>query len=235
MLNVDEIEAELTKSKTAASVEAKVTVGTWIKAWNFCKHYWEKTKRFLSRLPIIGPIFDCKWDDHLAAFKETSFNVIFATMPIWLTAVIRYPYNLPQASTQNLFNEDIFFKLIIDGIGNGELYVLSTSILAPILFLTWLEPKPSAKKFPAKFSIGLSVIIVLIVSASSFAATKVNQNNMNQDYMLIISSVLALAALILRYLSTVYDKYLIVQNRPNPFNEGENELLAEVNIQRNAS
>lgn len=185
-----------------------------------------KFRAKLTKLPVFGPLFNCSDPQiHIDSFTEIFYTFFFATVPIWLGAVLGYGY----MSTITTAEEPLsIVHLLKNGIGGGELFIISTSLLAPVLFSMWQDPK-DAKPFPSKISIGLVVVLIMFLSTGFFSAAKANPMP-NKSYLLSMSIVVFIAALVIRYLSLVYHKDRI----QNPdYKYSENQLQHEMIARRN--
>jgi len=80
---------------------------------------------FARGIPLLGGLVDCSWQDHWESLRQTAVIVLLSTTPIWLGAVIVYSFgvNLEFAS---------FKDALQNTAGNGELFMYSTALLAPV-------------------------------------------------------------------------------------------------------
>lgn len=182
-----------------------------------------KLKLQFSKIPLIGPLVECKKEDHWAAFTETFLNGVFSTLPFWLAAIVGYLYKLPK-HINNFIDLELFQSLLEDSVSNGELFIFSTSILAPIMFLTWLDLK-GTRTIPAKLSLGTVALLTMLLCTGLFSALKANPD-VNEDFILYLSSWLALIALIITYIGTVYHKYR--QGSPELLKDDEKDFVVQL-------
>lgn len=216
MLTEDELEKRLNRN----SVEEKEN--------NVICESQTKLKRcvnFLSGLFLIGPLFLISDKQvHKDTFSEISYTILFATSTIWLGAILGYGYIAVGEA-----DKAALIPLFVKGISKGELFIISTSLLAPVLFSLWQDPK-GADPFPSKISIGIVSVILMFISSAFFGANMASPIS-NKSYMLCVSVVVFILAFILRYLSTLYHKNRIA----NPdFRASEKSLQAQLQASRSS-
>lgn len=186
------------------------------KAVLWCHEFPKKLKVKISKTPLFGPLIECKKEDHWAAFTETFLNCVFSTLPFWLAAIVGYLYQLPKDIQEHFFDFSIFQGLLEDSVKNGELFIFSTSILAPVMFLTWLDLK--GRSIPSKLSLGTAALLTMLLCTGLFSALKANPS-VNESFVLYLSGWLASIAILLTYIGTVYHKYR--QGSPEQLKEAE--------------
>ena len=192
-----------------------------ISYWDICLR---KLKLQFSRIPLFGPLVECKKEDHWAAFTETFLNGVFSTLPFWLAAIVGYLYQLPKNVKDHFINPEIFQALLEDSVKNGELFIFSTSILAPIMFLTWLDLK-GTRTIPAKLSLGTVALLTMLLCTGLFSALKANPS-VNENFILYLSGWLAFVAIIITYIGTVYHKYR--QGSPELLKDDEKNFVDQL-------
>lgn len=157
--------------------------------------FWAKLTSLFAKTPLFGGLVDCTWSDHRETFGQVLLVLVFATAPIWLAALVVAelgPQASPGAFTQGMYA----------AVANGELFMYSTSLLAPVLWMALSDPK-GARVFPSKtMHIVLIVIIDMIASVSFGLITSHSQTN--QQLMSRLSAYLFAISVILLYLGTVY-------------------------------
>lgn len=160
------------------------------------KRRWNSLAAELEGFPLLGGLLRCQLSDHLAALKEFSINVVFATATFWLTAVLlRYRKDGPADWS------DAFYQTFM----NGELFIFCVSLLGPIFYVALEEPSWAKQQFPGKTWHATLVALLALLCAALFAATRVS-NNMNLEDLVVLSIYLALAACGFRYITIVYNK-----------------------------
>lgn len=215
MLTEDELEARLNQNKIEEKEEKEISENQ------------SRTKRcinFCSEFFLIGPLFLINDKQvHKDTFSEIFYTILFATSTIWLGAILGYGYLA--AGTE----QAALIPLFVKGISKGELFIISTSLLAPVLFSLWQDPK-GADPFPSKISIGIVSVILMFISSAFFGAN-IASPILNISYMLDVSVIVFILAFILRYLSALYHKNRIA----NPdFRASEKSLQAQVSATRNS-
>jgi hypothetical protein len=145
----------------------------------------------LSKIPLFEGLPDCTGDNFFEAFKEVFSNTLFSTMPIWLSFVW-----FVWKSTE--------FNLAIHNIlGHGELFMYSTSVLAPIFYTIFKKVDPNrTKKFPGAFSHIILVTVIFVTCSFAFGAIRSDQ--MVTEVLFSWSIWLYAISLSLIYLATVY-------------------------------
>lgn len=161
----------------------------------------------LSKTPLFGHLLLVNSEDLWAAFEETFIYIILATMPFWLGAIITYGYNLQISIVDGkIIDLNLFLSLLKKSLNNGELYILSSSLLAPAILLTWHETQKNKNDLPSKKAVGFTILIVMVICTSLFSAQKANPNQ-NVDFIFFVSGSLAILSLILRFTAVAYSKY----------------------------
>lgn len=216
----------MTEQEQAESSSMEMT--RWEKLMRAIDASTKKIRLWLSKVPILGHLAECKTEDHKASFNEVFYNVAFATMPFWLGASLGTVFQSVSTATDQPYGLSMFTDLLVKSIGNGELFVFSTSILAPVMFMILQDPKGS-KEFPSKLAVGFLTVLTMIFCAAFFSALKVKPEA-NRELIFFVSSSLAALSLILRYLATVYHKYR--QANPDELKKGEKDFADELMAHR---
>ena len=47
-----------------------------------------RVRSVLRRIPLVGPLADCRWPDPGETFKQVAITVVFGTAPFWLGALL---------------------------------------------------------------------------------------------------------------------------------------------------
>jgi len=154
-------------------------------------------KNTLRKLPLIGGLIDCRWIDHIEAFKEFFINLVFSAMPIWLGGMIIY------AMDKSI--EKSLWKAVVNTFFQGELFMYAAAMVAPIMYMA-LKPEKNAPNFPGQ--IGHIVIISLIgVTSAVFFALQRTGVWLDMQFIFPMSVFLYISSLFLLYLATVYRNY----------------------------
>ncbi len=136
---------------------------------------------------------DCRIVDHWSALGEFFLNVIFSTAPIWLGGLFIF-------IDTSVDNRRIWESVILT-INNGELFMFSTAMVAPILYMA-VKTEKGMPTFPGQLSHISLIVIVGLACSGLFAAARVGK----PDPVLIlnISILLYSVSLLLLYLAMVY-------------------------------
>lgn len=155
-----------------------------------------------SKVPLIGPLFYCRWTDHAACLKEISISLAFATGTFWLTAI--FLLSLKASSAMN------YLELLHTTVKNGELFIFAVGFLGPILLITAEDPV-EARPFPGRTWHIFAFIILGILAAGFHSQIKAAQfaehlDIFNETFLLHASMLIGGAAVVLRYLAVLYRK-----------------------------
>lgn len=151
---------------------------------------------YWSRIWLIGTIFKTSRATHAAAFYEFMYLLLWSILPFALGTLVLYV-------TASDPNKDIF-ELSLHTFQNGELLIFTISMLAPILYLTLHDPE-QAEPFPHKLPISTIVALVIVTCASLFSLLKASSVK-DLPFVIGLSVVLTIVALVFRYLAIVYHK-----------------------------
>ncbi len=135
--------------------------------------------------------------DHMNALSESATAFVLSTLPIWLGATVL----LYRSTSRNTFWSECLVT-----IGEGQLFLVSTTLLSPVVYKILSEIKNDAH-FPARRSIGCLTIVILLVDAAFFTlqlAVRTPNNPMNTTWST-VTFVISIAVL---YISTVYASYV---------------------------
>lgn len=122
----------------------------------------DKFRYYFKKLPLIGGLADCTIIDHFNAIKELLLTIFFSTLPILIALLVDH-YTKDHGIIQSLNGS----------IGNGELFLYSTSLLAPV-FYTVMNERGEIKTYPGKSSAIWVYIIIMGISATIFALQRAN-------------------------------------------------------------
>jgi hypothetical protein len=169
----------------------------------------QKTRNFLRRFPLLGPLADCSWSDHAETIKQVAITLLFGTAPFWLGALLFKALS----SDQNLTIMSAFWSTV----WGGELFMCATSLLAPIFWIALDDPKGVAK-FPSRSMMMVAVVLITFV-ASVFFAEELSHSHLQQPFTFHVSVYTFGAAVAVLYLSTVYHTNRV--NVPRAFRDEE--------------
>ena len=119
-------------------------------------------KKFFRGLPIIGGLVDARWRDHREALSEVGINIGLSTAPIWLGCLFLYvakKFQMP------------LWDVLIRNVENGELFIYSTGIVAPLFYFIFKEDE-GTRRFPNARSFMFAAAIVLLIGGCGFAVTR---------------------------------------------------------------
>lgn len=157
-------------------------------------------KKFVRKLPLFSGLADCRLSDHAEAIKEFGINFIFSTAPIWLGGLIIF--SLDKSSEKSISE---FLNTMITTVQRGELFMYSTAMVAPIVYVA-LKPEKGMPIFPGQMSHVVFIIIVGIISAAFFAIQRTGVW-IDIKFTFSLSVFLYFLSLLLLYLTTVYRNY----------------------------
>lgn len=151
----------------------------------------------LKEIPLLGGLLETDRESAWEATKEVAVGLIISTIPIWLGVFVMVATRIPEL---DLFPAimDSTKKIII----NGELYIYSSTFLAPLFWMILNKPA-GADEFRNKISIMCLVFIVIILSSTLFALQRAGKD-IAEDIAFIGSIGTSTISVILLYLSTIY-------------------------------
>jgi hypothetical protein len=128
--------------------------------------------------------------------------MVFSTVTFWLTALFLKAFNA--------FSGSPYYVVLQSTVNTGQLFIFSVAFMGPIL-LTAAEDPRNARQFPGRLWHFLALVTLAIVAAGCYAlqqSTKINgtDNLLNKDFLFNFSIAVAICAMLLRYLATVYRK-----------------------------
>jgi hypothetical protein len=164
--------------------------------------------------PLIGGLGYCELGDHWKASQKVTFELIFATLPLSLGAIVIW---LNGAATG-------LWKALEISLWNGDLYIYSTALLAPMFWLAILEYPD--RHFPNKKALLAFIVLINSISALLFGFLRGGRSAVMQN-VFSVSAVLFAISLFLLYLGTVYH-YSLDQDPAKEFKDGENKVLDEL-------
>lgn len=179
-----------TQEDSESAKKSDSLLGWWLQVWH-------RGKALFSRLPIIGGLAYCSLANHGAALKEFAIVAGFSTATFWLSAFLAQFSQVNAAST--------YPELVLRSVSQGELFIFAVSILGPVLYTALDEPSWARRGFPEKvIHIGLTVVLTLL-AAAGFSGVKLTAD-LNIDFALRVSLIIAGIAVSLRYLTILYNK-----------------------------
>ena len=173
-------------------------------------------KTLVRITPLISGLVSSRWRDHLAACRELIITLLFTTIPLWAGGWVNFLRTEGiSCDTQN------YLSYIQFGFDNGDLFLFSCSILAPIVYIAICEPFGS-KEFPSKTSHTTCVILIVVLSTIAFGLRRAGLV-LNQAIISKTSASLFIAASFLLYITLVY-KSRITPDRPDEIKNDEREF-----------
>ena len=150
--------------------------------------------RAARRLPIVGPLADCRIEYHFTAGKQFGVDLFFSTMPLWGGTV-----GILLTSTDQISVLDALFRTF----ERGELFIFCTATLGPIIYISNRDMRDGST-FPTKFSFLIAVFAIVILCAIAFSLYRADM--VLNEILAFRLSVYAYAfSLCLYYLTILYD------------------------------
>lgn len=178
----------------------------------------------LVKLPIVGGLAYCRWEDLWRSLEEIFTKLAFAVSPILISAgVLRF------AGTQK---QHVYFpENITKNLENGELYLFCTSMLATIFYIAIRDRRGSEEDenkkpgFPNQITHILFVVGMIAASSIIFALKRAG---ITLDPMLLIdiSYWFFVVTLLMTILATTINNGL---SGPNPITFQEEETIDFLN------
>lgn len=153
-----------------------------------------RLSRLVRKIPLVSGLPDCTIADHRDAAIEFFLTLVWSTLPIWLGTLVVYVLKNAPANTWS--------GALYSNIGSGELFLYSTSALAPVFYMA-LHDKPGVGEFPSK-KIHIAIVSVIMVICGAFFALLRANIELREQLLFHFSTYMYPAALILLYLATVY-------------------------------
>jgi hypothetical protein len=177
-----------------------------------------KSRRWLSGMPLVGPLFACRKEDYISATREFIIIIAFSTATFWLSALV-----LVMLDSRNELTYAELFSLTIR---DGQLFIFATALLGPILIFATEDP-PNARPFPARTWIILTLVLLAIVCSGSYALMRgINLRgtnvSLNQTFLANAAIACGLIAATFRYVAIVYNKYRM---RPEEVKASEENFI----------
>ena len=170
------------------------------------------SKAFWRQAPLLGGLVDCRRSDYWNAVQEVSISLLWSLMPFWLGTFVVW---IIGASVD-------FWALssaLLASVGNGELFIYTTALMAPILWMALYEP-PGFGGFPTKRTHTVLVSLISVFAAVAFGLQKAGQH-LNPTLAFQVSLILFCSSIFLLFLATVYQH----RRLPDPTNEFRNQEI----------
>jgi 4-amino-4-deoxy-L-arabinose transferase-like glycosyltransferase len=162
-------------------------------------------RSWLSRIPVIGPMFLCSWKDHGSALKDFSITIAFSSITFWLSAII--------LSVLEKNREVPYVDLLSSTVQGGELYIFSLGILGPILLII-MDDGRKTHSFPSGTWLMFLLVVSAVICGGLFALMRTTAAldfrglDIDRRLAISISFWAAGGACFLRYLTIAYNKSL---------------------------
>jgi len=175
-------------------------------------------RRWLTDLPLVGPLFACRKEDYYGATREFIIIIAFATATFWLSALV-----LAFLDSANQLSYPELFQLTIK---EGQLFIFSTALLGPILIFA-TDNSNQARPFPAQTWIILALVLLASICSASYALMKglnIPGSNipLNRSLFANTAIVCAIISALFRYMAIVYNKYRM---RPEEVKASQEDFL----------
>jgi hypothetical protein len=154
----------------------------------------KKIIKAFEKIPIIGGLINCSYEDFSSAAKEITSTLIIATSPIWLGAFFILCRN---EETRG------YFTILIDSLSHGELMIYCMALLAPVFYIT-SNDKYLRGVFPNKLSSIISAVVILLISSAVYALQRTGYMY-NQRRIFTFSVSLFLISLLILFVNKVYN------------------------------
>jgi len=154
-----------------------------------------KTFKSVSQnIPLVSGLLECKRRDHWYALQEFFVIIIFSTVPIWVGGFVVY--------LSSKLSKMTYIESIIINISNGELFLYSAAILAPIFYIALID-YPGTKIFPNRLSHIGSIVIVLVLSSVAFGLQRMGIKLLD-SLIFKTSCIFFIITLVFFYIALVY-------------------------------
>jgi hypothetical protein len=146
--------------------------------------------------PLVGALSAARSRDYQEAAAELIITLLISTIPIWFGSVI---YIMAKSDAGS------FSDVIGKNIGRGELFLMTSSLMAPILYFIF----KGEDKFPHAMTINAICTLILIICTGAFGAIRltsffeINLTWNDKFIMWVSASTFVMGALIV-YLAFVY-------------------------------
>lgn len=153
----------------------------------------------LKKIPIFGSLAYTRIQDHSAATWELFVCISLSSIPIWLGSVILKAFDTTDKSV---------LDFAVDTMKTGELFLLSTSFIAPLFYFVLKEYNTGAR-FPHQSGLIISSLLVFLVCVAFFAVIRAGGINtqairINSDFVFNVSIGILIFSITLTYVAHVY-------------------------------
>ena len=162
------------------------------------------------------------------ASKEVAITVGTATLPIWFFPLMGLI----------LFNPTRSFHLLEDSVSNGELFLFSTSLVGPLIYILFRVYDPQETSFKAKYRTSLvfpnsllfAVIIFLIciTAAAVFGLQKISPDfsasTISKPGYIILSAIMFVVSVASLLVATKSRNELVGESPPQQMREEEDDF-----------
>jgi hypothetical protein len=179
----------------------------------------EFATKLLTKLPLLGGVFEAQAKSRRAAFTELAFGTIFSTLPIWF---------FPILASSFINNSPAFSDNVYSSINQGDLYLYSSALVGPLIFAitknyaSWDGDNGSQNasrfgkltfEFPSGMwffliSIGICTLAAICFGILRFSNMGLLSAQIKGDNMLTVSIVLYIVSLVCLYAVSVYKNEL---------------------------
>lgn len=111
-----------------------------------------------NKIPLIGNITYCTFQDHLFAFWEYLSTCLFSFLPLIIAFFADYLID----------NSTTFSSSIISNVQNGELLIYTTSILSPVFYII-MRKRKGDNSFPNSAAYILLYVGIVVIASIVFA------------------------------------------------------------------
>lgn len=180
----------------------------------------ERVKNFLSSIsrgfPLLGPLHKTRAKDHQSAAVELTVTFVLTMLPIWLGGLIL----LTRSDSPGLLS---YFHACLRTLSNGQLFLVSTTLLGTVFYVAGREIATS-NAFPSRLAILIASIAILVVDVAFFTLQQVH---LASNMQLPFSESAFAASLIILYLTTVYNNFVVTFD-PEVAQRSTEELTREL-------
>lgn len=181
----------------------------------------KKLVKAFEKIPIIGGLINCSYEDFSSAAKEISSTLIIATSPIWLGAFFIL---CRDEETRG------YFTILIDSLSHGELMIYCMALLAPVFYIT-SNDKYLRGVFPNKLSSIISAAVILIISSAAYALQRTGYMY-NQSKIFTFSVSLFFISLLILFVNKVYNNSKFTTYIINMLQSEEDDFASKLNKHR---
>lgn len=152
------------------------------------------------RVPIVGRLVYCDFDDHWNTLSDVLNYVVWATMPFWLGALVLL---LTDSSATKDFG--LYWQFLISTFNKGELLIFSTALLAPAFSAALIDPKAKdVLPFPGKLSHATIVAILMVICAALYSVQRIN-HDVDPELLFRLSVIASIISFCFFYLGSLYN------------------------------